>query len=808
MRGLMKIKTKLLLNVVIAAAISTVLSGTSYVSMTYIKGKLAYLAERSTPFQLRSVEYERSIQAATADLIKVSAARNKKDLEAAKADAAKSLESVKSAQASIESMSGEKYSTYAELDGVSNRLALAVEASVASEEDAGKAAKAISQTLDNSIAKLRQLDGLVKNLQTARSATYVNFVEGKSSYADKLTSLEMAKAQLKDAMVLCLQSQSGNAKSYQAEVKKIIERLLQNSNVRNNQKMKTQMAALAAKIDDYFQLRVSGNNKAERMTADLSEKIDTFIASLENEIDTVNDKVIEMTAKNGGSFLQSNITVNALASNSELLAYGSAVDGLVTRLFTANSDKEIDATVATIGAQFVKIHKAAADMQKHFKKLGVNKEQQALKTVTASLDNVYANLSSKDGVVLKLKHRLTMQQRATQESAKLRDIVMQQAEKSRATTTVARGEQEKSIAEVNSVIRKSLGLIVMIGIAAIIIGLAFGAWIYRAISSPLSGLIKTAESIASGDLKCSVATESNDEIGRVQKAMAGMVVSLQGIAMKIGQATDTLAGNSDGLSSTAASLERGTEEQTGRIQQSAISMSEMSKTINEVSDNANSTATEATAMRLAANTGREKMHSAVSELYRFAENSKVSAKEVEKLGEQSEEITSIVSLINDIADQTNLLALNAAIEAARAGDAGRGFAVVADQVRQLAAKTAEATGEIVTSVTSMRSGVSRAVKLIQEESSSIDRVVFMVNDSVDSIDGVVGNMDKITDMVGRIAVAAQEQSATSDEVSNGMNNIAGVANQIKVAFADVKNSSENLASVAAGLKDTTRWFKL
>ena len=804
----MKIKTKLLMNVGIVAGISAVLSVTSYVSMTFIRGKLSYLAEKSTPFQLKSVEYERSIQAATADLIKVSAARNKKELDTATADAAKTLDTVKGAQSALESMSGEKYSTYTDLDGVSSRLAGAVVASIASEEDAGKAAKAISLRLDEAMGKLRELDGLVKKLQSSRSATYVSFVDGRSSFADKLTSLEMAKAQLKDAMVLCLQSQGGHAKTYQADVKKIIERLQQNGNVRSNPKMKAAIAALAGKIDDYFPARIAGNGKADRMIAELSDKIDALIGSLDNEIDDVNDKVTDMTNKNGGSFVQSNITVGALASNSELLAYGASVDGLVTRLFTVNTGKEIDETLSMVATQYGKIHKAAADLQKQFKKLGVKRELDALNRVTGSLDAVSASLVAKDGVAVKLKNKLSLQVRAQEESSKLGEIVRQQSEKSRQNSKVARGEQEKAIVEVNDVIAKSLFLIALIGVAAILIGLAFGAWIYRAISLPLAGLVRTAESIASGDLKSGPATESGDEIGQVQRAMGVMVGNLQGIARKIGMATDTLADHSNGLSSTAASLERGTEEQTGRIEQSAVAMTQMSQTINEVSENALSTASEATAMRHAANAGRGQMHSAVGELHRFAETIKGSTREVQSLGEQSEQITGIVSLINDIADQTNLLALNAAIEAARAGDAGRGFAVVADQVRQLAAKTAEATGEIVTSVNAMRSGVTRTVKLIEEESSAIDRVVFIVNDSVQSIDAVVENMDKITDRVERIAVAAQEQSATSDAVSHGMNNIAGVANQIKTSFSEVKSSSENLAAVAADLKDTTKWFRL
>ena len=426
----------------------------------------------------------------------------------------------------------------------------------------------------------------------------------------------------------------------------------------------------------------------------------------------------------------------------------------------------------------------------------------------SSLNSIRAALFTKDGVTDKLKNEISMREETSREISKLRDIVLKQAEKSRATVSVAQGEQEKSLSAVNNMIRKSLGLILAIGIGAILFGLAFGAWIYRAVSGPLTNLLQTAEAIAGGDLRCVTKTDHTDEIGKVQAAMATMVTNLHGIALQIGEATDTLASSSEELSLTSSSLEQGTDEQTGRIEQSAIAMTQMSHTINEVSDNANTTAGTAATMKIAAATGRHKMHIAVQELNSFAETIKASALEVEKLGRQSQEITGIVSLISDIADQTNLLALNAAIEAARAGDQGRGFAVVADEVRKLAAKTTEATGEIVQSVTAMRSGVESAVKLIQNESSSVDRVVSIVHESVSSIDEIVENMESISSMVDRIAVAAQEQSATSDDISNGMNSIAEVAKQIKSAFVDVKRSSESLAGTAAGLNETAKWFKV
>jgi methyl-accepting chemotaxis protein len=520
------------------------------------------------------------------------------------------------------------------------------------------------------------------------------------------------------------------------------------------------------------------------------------------------DSLADASGKQGTAFSKSNVATEALADNAELVAYGTAVEALAIKLFTATTIAEIDFISATIKSQYTKIHKSQADLERNLKKIKSAKELAVLGGAINGLNAINSALFTKEGVTDKLKNKILMREDASRETGKLRDIVIKQAEKTRATVSVAQTEQEKSLSSVNSMIRKSLGLILTIGAGAIIFGLLFGIWIYKSVSGPLMGLLKVSEAIAGGDLRCKIETGRKDEIGKVQAAMIKMVSNLRGIALKIGEATDILASSSEELSLTSASLEQGTEEQTGRIEQSAVAMTEMSQTINDVSDNADATAETASVMKKAANDGSQKMHTAVEELRMFAETIKASATEVEKLGNQSQEINGIVSLIVDIADQTNLLALNASIEAARAGEYGRGFAVVADEVRKLAAKTADATKEIVQSVNAMRSGVDSTVKLIQNESSAVDCVVGMVNESVSSIDAIVGNMESVSDMVGRIAVAAQQQSATSNDISDGMNSIAEVAKQIKSAFVDVKKSSENLASTAAGLNETAKWFKL
>ncbi len=805
----MKIKTKLTLNVAIVVGISVAISATSYVGMTFIKGKLAYLTEKSTPFQIRTLELQRAAQGASADLVKISAARNKPEFTTFKADAEKSLDAVKKVQDSLESMSGEKYSAYAELSTVHTNLSKTIEGSLTADEDAANAAKLISQRLNYALAALKELDSKVQALRLTSSATYESSVEDRNSMSDKQTSLAMAKTQLRDIMVVVLQSQRGNAKRYRSQAKALLDRVQQNNNVRGSQKIREEIKNLAIKTEEYFAARTGGDSvKADGMLSELQEKLDALITLIDTDLEKVNEKVADATGKQGSNFTQSSVAVNALSSNAELVANGTAIDGMVSRLFNTNSTKDVDALVAQINSQYAKISKSTANLERDLKKIKATKELGNLKKASVALAGIQSTVIASDGIAAKVKQEISLHEQAAKETTALREIVIKLAEKGKQTELTAHDEQEKSITAVNGMIRKSLSLILIIGGSAILFGIVFGIWMYRAISSPLSRLLSTAHQIASGDLNCSVNANQNDEIGLVQKAMAEMVVSLRHIAKEIGQATDTLASSSEELSATAISLEHGTDEQTGQIQHSATAMTEMSQTINEVANNVNSTAETASSMKKTALHSRGKMHGAVSELLKFAETIKDSAKKVESLSEKSEEISSVISLINDIADQTNLLALNAAIEAARAGDMGRGFAVVADEVRRLAVKTSDATGDIVKGINDMQSSVKETVDLIKNESGAVDNVVTLVNDSMLSIDKIVEDMENIAEMINRIAVAAEEQSVTSEEITKVMTGIAEASGEIKAAFSDVKRSSQDLAVTATDLNESAKWFKL
>ncbi len=817
----MKIKTKLILNMVIGAVAIWSIVFTSIFSMTFIKNKLSYLTQKSTPYQMRTVEFQKELQSAITDLVKVNSARDIKEYQAFKADADKSLVTFKASQQALEEMSNTKMGAEEELASVATELFNAANARITSEKAAAEAADKVTQQMKESSSRLKDLDKRVRVLQTGRANTFASALKDTGSYSTRLRSVEELRNLIKDLQLIYVTVQNAQKPTAvliaKGKINSVLARIDKNDYRNNNAAIENDTKAVSDKLNEYIKFQSAAlaakedpeaKNKAIESGKDLSEKLNSLYLTLDQDAILASEKVGIETQKQGSSYGQSNTANTILLDNSELVALGLMVEGQTNKLFTLNTIAEIDKLDPEIKNLFSRIAERTKSVEKALVKFGAKEELKLLKVATASLSTIHNQLYATDGIITALKKRISSTEQTVKAGEKLRTIVVKQGEKGKETTTAAKGEQEKAIGDVNKMVKTSIVLLLAIGSIAAVIDTFFGVWGFRSVIKPLTQLITVAESVADGNLHVRDIQKSNDEFGQVQGAMEKMVHNLRDMVGRISDSTATVASSSEELASTANELERNSQTQTNGIETTVTAMTEMVQTIQDVSGNAMNTSDSAGRMKQIALDGQKALESTSKELFAFADIVRQSAEKTEALGAKSEAINEIVDMIRDIADQTNLLALNASIEAARAGEMGRGFAVVADSVRQLAHRTIESSSEISRTVKDMHDEVDASVQIMKKERQAIEGIIQHVDGTLRSMGDIVEHVEQVFSMVQTIATATEEQSATAEDVNRTMVGINDVTRQLTVSVGEIKGTSENFAKLAADLQQMVGWFKL
>ena len=320
-------------------------------------------------------------------------------------------------------------------------------------------------------------------------------------------------------------------------------------------------------------------------------------------------------------------------------------------------------------------------------------------------------------------------------------------------------------------------------------------------------LLDELAGLADGDLTTS-ATVTGDFTGAIADAINYTIYQLRVLVSSINQTSRNVSQAAEDTQATALHLAEAAEHQAQEIAGASSAITEMAMTIDQVSSNAAESAGVADRSVALANTGSRVVQNTIGGMDMIREQIQETAKRIKRLGESSQEIGDIVSLINDIADQTNILALNAAIQASMAGEAGRGFAVVADEVQRLAERSGGATRQIEALVKTIQSDTHEAVTSMEQTTAEVVRGARLAEDAGVALEEIESVSKNLAALIQNISNAARQQASSAGHISNTMNIIQEITSQTSAGTTATAQSIGKLAAITNELRNSVAGFKL
>jgi len=350
-------------------------------------------------------------------------------------------------------------------------------------------------------------------------------------------------------------------------------------------------------------------------------------------------------------------------------------------------------------------------------------------------------------------------------------------------------------------------------ITAAILILIVSLLIYIALNKlyqPIIALKSTIQDLAqgNGDLTQRLEVTSKDDLGQIAEGVNTFIINLQTIMLDISQSTSHISTGIEQLRSQTEHNNTVLIDHASETDQVVVAVTEMSSTADSVAQSAAQSATFTQKSSDEAHQSKNVVEGAVSGVADLVNEVEAMALNIQTMNEDTHKISTVLSVIGEIADQTNLLALNAAIEAARAGEQGRGFAVVADEVRTLAARTQQSTSEINEMLTRLRSGADTVVRAMDATKSSCQQTADTTASVNDSLDSMTNSVMQINDLGIQIATAAEEQSSVTEEINRNMTMIQNMVSQLTENGEKTMDSTHTLASSNEQLVAIVGQFKL
>jgi methyl-accepting chemotaxis protein len=480
--------------------------------------------------------------------------------------------------------------------------------------------------------------------------------------------------------------------------------------------------------------------------------------------------------------------VNAVDHNTEIILHdrfvkvslAQTLENEVNRQSRALRTALIAADPVVVKGELAKIEDSAAIISKALEKLGTVIQSEKGKAALQILLEERSNFKSQEHELLNLIAAEKIEEGRTY---LIKNMLGPQASYLAAIDafqdTQVKGMEE--FGEEAAALTKSTNvLLVVLASLATLLGVAIAFVLTRSITQPISIALQVAETVANGNLTSIVGATSKDETGQLLGALKRMQDSLAKVVATVRQGSEGVATASAEIAQGNHDLSSRTESQASALEQTAASMEELGSTVHQNADNARKANQLALNASIVAVRGGDVVAQVVNTM--------------KEINDSSKKISDIISVIDGIAFQTNILALNAAVEAARAGEQGRGFAVVASEVRSLAGRSADAAKEI-------KHLINASVERVEQGTVQVGQAGTTMQEVVDSI-------KRVTDIMGEISAASQEQSLGVAQVGEAVTSLDQTTQQNAALVEEMAAAASSLKSQAQDLVQTVSIFHL